>query len=79
MMLAACSKSEIEQLARSPAPPIKVAIPDLSPNDKKLCYDPGDPVGIDAIAVIADTRLALADCRLRHQRVVRKYSDAQKL
>lgn len=83
MMLGACSKSEIERLIQVPAPPttppIKVAIPDLSPADKKRCYDPGVPVGADARAVLADTRLALADCGQKHRRVVKQYADAQKL
>lgn len=83
MTLGACSKSGIRLVEKAPPPsvikPIKVAIPDLSPAERKPCSDPGVPVGVDALETLAETRLVLGVCRARHQRVVKKYSDAQKL
>lgn len=51
-------------------------IPELSAEDARPCYDPGVPDGADALVVIADTRVALADCARRHGRVVDQYNDA---
>lgn len=81
--LTACGGSETRTAIYTAPPPVvkvvKVPIPDLSPADKKPCYDPGVPAGVDARVILADTRVALADCRNRHQRVVRQHADARKL
>ncbi len=52
-------------------------IPELSVGAARSCYDPGVPDGADALVVIADTRVALADCVRRHGRVVAQYRDIQ--
>lgn len=45
--------------------------PELDPRDKKACYDPG--IEGDALSALGDTRVALADCRKKHENVVDQY------
>ena len=78
MMLAGCGASESERQAPL-VEPIKIAIPRLLPADKKHCSDPGVPVGVDVREILADTRVALADCTQKHQRVVRQYRAIENL
>jgi len=51
------------------------AIPELSREDARRCYDPGVSEGVDALEIIADHRVALSDCRQRHGRVVAQYAE----
>ena len=46
-------------------------IPDLDPRDEKPCYDPG--VEGSYPEALAENRLALADCRMKHANVVKAY------
>lgn len=80
MMLGGCGASEGERQAPAPqVEPIKIAIPRLLPADKKHCSDPGVPVGVEVREILADTRVALADCTQKHQRVVRQYRAIENL
>jgi len=49
--------------------------PPLDPRDEEICYDPG--VGNEAIDTIGSTRVALADCRKKHQNVVKQYNQVR--
>lgn len=62
-----CSESN-EAAAPYQAPP-------LDPRDQKACYDPG--VGDEAIASLGAHRVALADCRKKHQNVVKQYEQVR--
>lgn len=81
MMLSACGGSETRETLTPPAivRVVKVAIPDLSAADKKACYRPDIIGGVDGRAALADVLVALGACSQKHRRVVRQYSDAQKL
>lgn len=49
--------------------------PALDPRDEKACYDPG--VGEDAIETLGAHRVALAECRRKHQNVVNQYNEVR--
>lgn len=49
--------------------------PVLDPRDEKACYDPG--VGEDAIEALGAHRVALAECRRKHQNVVNQYNEVR--
>ena len=49
--------------------------PPLDPRDEKACYDPG--VGDEAISTLGSTRVALADCRKKHQNIVEQYNQVR--
>jgi len=52
-----------------------VKAPPLDPRDEAECYDPG--VGAEAISTLGETRVALADCRKKHQNVVEQYNEVR--
>ena len=54
-------------------PPISAPIPELSEFARSECRDPG--VDRDAIKAIAETRLALAECRRKKGAAVSQYED----
>ncbi len=61
-----------------PAPvPAPVVVSSLSAEDKRPCDDPGVQPGVDMRDIIADHRVALGECRQRHQRVVKQYQAIQ--
>lgn len=59
-----------------PAPEQTTAliVPDLDQRDAQACADPGVQDGANPIEVIAETRVALGDCRRKHARVVALYN-----
>lgn len=60
--------SESSRQAGAPIPP-------LDPRDSRPCYEPG--VDQNAVKALTDTRVALADCRKKHDNVVRAYEGAR--
>ncbi|QXN72656.1 hypothetical protein RCZAHN_47 [Rhodobacter phage RcZahn] len=50
-------------------------IPPLDPRDEQPCDDPG--VEGTFGQALADNRVALADCRQRHENVVEAYNDVR--
>ncbi|MCA1775703.1 MAG: hypothetical protein LC676_08880 [Loktanella sp.] len=64
VLAAACGQTEPVGLAPR-------SVPDLDPRDERTCYDPG--VEGSYRDALAENRLALADCRLRHANVVEAY------
>lgn len=71
MMLAGCATS-----GDVPIPPHR-PLPPLAAADKEPCHDPGVKDGAIAQSELATNRLALADCKRRHGRVVEQYQDAE--
>lgn len=64
---------------RSTTPSIApFALPDLPARDAQRCYDPGVKAGEQALAELAKTRMALADCRAKHARLIAYYIALQK-
>lgn len=49
--------------------------PPLDPRDEAVCYDPG--IGQEAIDSLGRTRVALADCRKKHQNVISQYNQVR--
>ncbi|MCH2165926.1 MAG: hypothetical protein MK098_14965 [Marinovum sp.] len=75
MMLSACAGSGNSPVAQLPSQDTTARIvPELSSEDARACYDPGVPDGVSALEIIADTRVALGDCKRRHARVVTQYN-----
>lgn len=76
MMFAGC-------LANNPAPlpvaPVvnEVALPDVPKQDQDVCLAPGFKAGQNALTVIKRYQVALIDCSLRHQRVLKFYKKLQ--
>jgi hypothetical protein len=66
-LVSACSTSS-DGAAPFQAPP-------LDPRDEKPCYDPG--VGEEAITSLGQHRVALADCRKKHENVVKQYNQVR--
>lgn len=66
-LVSACSKS-----GEGAAP---YQAPALDPRDEKPCYDPG--VGGEAITSLGQHRVALADCRKKHENVVEQYNQVR--
>lgn len=54
---------------------IVVELPPLDPRDEKPCYDPG--IAEDAFDALGEHRVALADCRRRHQNAIDQYNEAR--
>lgn len=54
---------------------IVVELPPLDPRDEKPCYDPG--IATDALVALGEHRVALADCRRRHQNAIDQYNEAR--
>ncbi len=54
------------------------ALPDLPARDAQHCYDPSVKAGEQALAELAKTRVALADCRAKHARLIAYYIALQK-
>lgn len=78
-MLQGCSKSS-ETLPGLYAPTIaSSALPDLDVRDQQRCYEPGVIIGEQALVELGRTRVALADCRRKHGRVVKAYVTLQNL
>lgn len=73
-MLAGCATSD----SAPPAPvPVPRPLPPLAAGDAEPCPDPGVKDGANSKAELATNRLAFADCKRRHGRVVKQYQDAE--
>jgi len=70
-MLAGCAAS-----ADVPVPKPR-PLPPLAAADAETCPDPGVREGGNAKTELATNRLAFADCKRRHGRVVKQYQDAE--
>ncbi len=75
MTLASCQGTSVYL----PVAPIvnKAAFPDIPAADKRVCLAPGYKAGQNALSVIKRYEVALIDCSLRHQRVVKFYNKLQ--
>ena len=72
-MLSACAALGGKPPVPASEPLPALVIPPLPVEDARVCHDPGVPDGASAFEVIAETRVALGDCRRRHTRVVAQY------
>lgn len=78
-MLQGCLGST-SQLPGQSAPTLaSSALPDIPVRDQARCYEPGVNVGEQPLVELARTRVALADCRKRHWRLVQSYLNFLKL
>jgi hypothetical protein len=68
MFVSACSES-------GSVPHVSVPVPDLSQFARSECRDPG--VDRDAVKALAETRVALAECRRKKSAAVAQYDDVK--
>lgn len=77
--LQGCATSRSQETAVSAPTIATFALPDLDPRDAQRCYDPGVRADAQALVELGRTRVALADCRRKHGRVVKAYTTLQEL
>lgn len=76
MMFAGCTASNPVLL---PVAPVvnQAALPNVPKQDQRVCLAPGFKAGQNALTVIKRYQVALIDCSLRHQRVLKFYKKLQ--